>query len=85
MKLLRLQGRLDEEKGEALLGLSVQETLEGLLASNLHKQAEQLYRDFRVPDKRCVCVIPPIKPQSLQDCLSFYFIYCSCMLMMSLC
>ncbi|XP_062303702.1 vacuolar protein sorting-associated protein 16 homolog [Osmerus eperlanus] len=52
MKLLRLQRRLDEEKGEALLGLSVQETLEGLLASNLHKQAEQLYRDFRVPDKR---------------------------------
>uniref|UniRef100_A0A8C7VEY8 Vacuolar protein sorting-associated protein 16 homolog n=1 Tax=Oncorhynchus mykiss TaxID=8022 RepID=A0A8C7VEY8_ONCMY len=52
MKLLRFQRRLDEEKGEALLGLSLQETLHALLTSNFHKQAEQLYRDFRVPDKR---------------------------------
>uniref|UniRef100_A0A8L0DSR5 Vacuolar protein sorting-associated protein 16 homolog n=1 Tax=Oncorhynchus mykiss TaxID=8022 RepID=A0A8L0DSR5_ONCMY len=51
-KLLRFQRRLDEEKGEALLGLSLQETLHALLTSNFHKQAEQLYRDFRVPDKR---------------------------------
>uniref|UniRef100_A0A8C8CI80 Vacuolar protein sorting-associated protein 16 homolog n=1 Tax=Oncorhynchus tshawytscha TaxID=74940 RepID=A0A8C8CI80_ONCTS len=51
MKLLRFQRRLDE-KGEALLGLSLQETLHALLTSNFHKQAEQLYRDFRVPDKR---------------------------------
>uniref|UniRef100_A0A8C7KYG4 Vacuolar protein sorting-associated protein 16 homolog n=1 Tax=Oncorhynchus kisutch TaxID=8019 RepID=A0A8C7KYG4_ONCKI len=52
MKLLRFQRRLDEEMGEALLGLSLQETLHALLTSNFHKQAEQLYRDFRVPDKR---------------------------------
>lgn len=30
----------------------VQATMEALLALGLHKQAEQLYRDFRVPDKR---------------------------------
>lgn len=52
MKLLRFQRRLDEEKGEGLLGLSLQDTLQALLTSNLHKQAEQLYRDFKVPDKR---------------------------------
>uniref|UniRef100_A0A667Z2V4 Vacuolar protein sorting-associated protein 16 homolog n=1 Tax=Myripristis murdjan TaxID=586833 RepID=A0A667Z2V4_9TELE len=32
--------------------LCVQATMEALLALGLHKQAEQLYRDFRVPDKR---------------------------------
>uniref|UniRef100_A0A3P8XB61 Vacuolar protein sorting-associated protein 16 homolog n=1 Tax=Esox lucius TaxID=8010 RepID=A0A3P8XB61_ESOLU len=52
MKLLRFQRRLDEEKGEALLGLSLHDTLHALLSANYHKQAEQLYRDFRVPDKR---------------------------------
>ncbi len=30
----------------------LQATMEALLALGLHKQAEQLYRDFRVPDKR---------------------------------
>ncbi|KAM4601744.1 vacuolar protein sorting-associated protein 16 homolog [Polymixia lowei] len=52
MRLLRFQRKLDEEKGEGLLGLSLQATMEALLSSGLHKQAEQLYRDFRVPDKR---------------------------------
>ncbi|XP_056156958.1 vacuolar protein sorting-associated protein 16 homolog isoform X1 [Lampris incognitus] len=52
MRLLRFQKKLDEEKGAGLLGLSLQATMEALLASGLHKQAEQLYRDFRVPDKR---------------------------------
>lgn len=28
--------------------------METLLSLGLHKQAEQLYKDFRVPDKRCV-------------------------------
>lgn len=30
----------------------LQATMEALLALGLHKQAEQLYRDFKVPDKR---------------------------------
>uniref|UniRef100_A0A3Q1I310 Vacuolar protein sorting-associated protein 16 homolog n=1 Tax=Acanthochromis polyacanthus TaxID=80966 RepID=A0A3Q1I310_9TELE len=34
------------------LSLYRQATMEALLALGLHKQAEQLYRDFRVPDKR---------------------------------
>ncbi|KAM6945481.1 vacuolar protein sorting-associated protein 16 homolog [Aplochiton taeniatus] len=52
MRLLRFQRRVDEEKGEALLGLSLQETLHALLTANFNKLAEQLYKDFRVPDKR---------------------------------
>ncbi|CAK6981606.1 vacuolar protein sorting-associated protein 16 homolog [Scomber scombrus] len=52
MKLLRFQRKLDDEKGAGLLGLSLQATMEALLALGLQKQAEQLYRDFRVPDKR---------------------------------
>ena len=52
MRLLRFKRRL-EEKGEHLMGMSLQDTLEILLSVGLHKQAEQLYKDFRVPDKRC--------------------------------
>uniref|UniRef100_A0A8D2ZCI6 Vacuolar protein sorting-associated protein 16 homolog n=1 Tax=Scophthalmus maximus TaxID=52904 RepID=A0A8D2ZCI6_SCOMX len=52
MRLLRFQRKLDDEKGAGLLGLSLQATMEALLSLGLHKQTEQLYRDFRVPDKR---------------------------------
>ncbi|XP_024121224.1 vacuolar protein sorting-associated protein 16 homolog isoform X1 [Oryzias melastigma] len=52
MRLLRFQRKLDDEKGAGLLGLSLQVTMETLLSLGLHKQAEQLYRDFKVPDKR---------------------------------
>lgn len=52
IKLLRFQRKLYEEKGAGLQGLSLQDTMEALLNLGLHKQTEQLYRDFRVPDKR---------------------------------
>uniref|UniRef100_A0A3B3R9I6 Vacuolar protein sorting-associated protein 16 homolog n=1 Tax=Paramormyrops kingsleyae TaxID=1676925 RepID=A0A3B3R9I6_9TELE len=52
MRLLRFQRRLEEEKGERMVGCSLQDTLHCLLIVGLHKQAEQLYKDFRVPDKR---------------------------------
>uniref|UniRef100_A0A8C6SSQ0 Vacuolar protein sorting-associated protein 16 homolog n=1 Tax=Neogobius melanostomus TaxID=47308 RepID=A0A8C6SSQ0_9GOBI len=52
MKLLKFQRKLDEEKGAGLQGLSLQDTMEALLNLGLHKHAEQLCRDFRVPDKR---------------------------------
>ncbi|CAL8306793.1 unnamed protein product [Merluccius merluccius] len=52
MRLLRFQRKLDDEKGAGLLGLSLQATMEALLASGLQKQADHLYRDFRVSDKR---------------------------------
>ncbi|XP_017296422.1 vacuolar protein sorting-associated protein 16 homolog [Kryptolebias marmoratus] len=52
MRLLRFQRKMDDEKGAGLLGLSLQATMEALMSLGLHKQAEQLYKDFRVPDKR---------------------------------
>ncbi|KAG9349381.1 hypothetical protein JZ751_027824, partial [Albula glossodonta] len=52
MRLLRFQRRVEEEKGERVLGSSLQDTMHCLLTAGLHKQAEQLYKDFRVPDKR---------------------------------
>uniref|UniRef100_A0AAR2K6F3 Vacuolar protein sorting-associated protein 16 homolog n=1 Tax=Pygocentrus nattereri TaxID=42514 RepID=A0AAR2K6F3_PYGNA len=52
MRLLRFQKKLEEEKGESLVGFSLHDTIRTLLAVGLHKHAEQLYKDFRVPDKR---------------------------------
>ncbi|KAK2888891.1 hypothetical protein Q8A67_014266 [Cirrhinus molitorella] len=52
MRLLRFQRKLEEEKGETLVGFSLHETMTTLLSVGLHKHAEQLYKDFRVPDKR---------------------------------
>ncbi|TRY82477.1 hypothetical protein DNTS_029961 [Danionella cerebrum] len=52
MRLLRLQRKLEEEKDEPLVGFSLHETMITLLSVGLHKQAEQLYKDFKVPDKR---------------------------------
>uniref|UniRef100_A0A8C1P4Z9 Vacuolar protein sorting-associated protein 16 homolog n=1 Tax=Cyprinus carpio TaxID=7962 RepID=A0A8C1P4Z9_CYPCA len=52
MRLLRFQRKLEEEKDEQLVGFSLQDTMTTLLSVGLHKHAEQLYKDFRVPDKR---------------------------------
>uniref|UniRef100_A0A673FQ72 Vacuolar protein sorting-associated protein 16 homolog n=1 Tax=Sinocyclocheilus rhinocerous TaxID=307959 RepID=A0A673FQ72_9TELE len=52
MRLLRFQRKLEEEKGEQLVGFSLHDTMTTLLSVGLHKHAEQLYKDFRVPDKR---------------------------------
>lgn len=52
MRLLRFQRKLEDDKGECLLGFSVHDTLSMLLSIGLNKQAEQLYKDFKVPDKR---------------------------------
>lgn len=54
MRLLRFQKKLEEEKGESLVGFSLHDTIRTLLAVGLHKHAEQLYKDFRVPDKRYI-------------------------------
>ncbi|XP_053493194.1 vacuolar protein sorting-associated protein 16 homolog [Ictalurus furcatus] len=52
MRLLRFQRKLEEDKGECIHGFSLHDTLITLLSLGLHKHAEQLYKDFRVPDKR---------------------------------
>ncbi|XP_062907960.1 vacuolar protein sorting-associated protein 16 homolog isoform X1 [Mobula hypostoma] len=52
IKLLRYQYRLQKETGESYLDLSLHDTVSRLLLENKHKQAEQLYKDFKIPDKR---------------------------------
>ncbi|XP_032461629.1 vacuolar protein sorting-associated protein 16 homolog isoform X5 [Phocoena sinus] len=52
MRLLRLQRRLEDELGGRFLDLSVHDTVTTLILSGQNKRAEQLARDFRIPDKR---------------------------------
>ncbi|XP_030921124.1 vacuolar protein sorting-associated protein 16 homolog [Geospiza fortis] len=52
IKLLRLQLHLQEELDKPYLDLSLHDTVATLILDGHHKRAEQLYRDFRIPDKR---------------------------------
>ncbi|KAB0395060.1 hypothetical protein E2I00_020043, partial [Balaenoptera physalus] len=51
MRLLRLQRRLEDELGGRFLDLSLHDTVTTLILSGQNKRAEQLARDFRIPDK----------------------------------
>uniref|UniRef100_A0A8C8ZY09 Vacuolar protein sorting-associated protein 16 homolog n=1 Tax=Prolemur simus TaxID=1328070 RepID=A0A8C8ZY09_PROSS len=52
MRLLRLQRRLEDELGGQFLDLSLHDTATTLILGGHNKRAEQLARDFRIPDKR---------------------------------
>lgn len=52
MRLLRLQRRLEDELGGRFLDLSLHDTVTTLILGGHNKRAEQLARDFRIPDKR---------------------------------
>ncbi|XP_008017290.2 vacuolar protein sorting-associated protein 16 homolog isoform X3 [Chlorocebus sabaeus] len=52
MRLLRLQRRLEDELGGEFLDLSLHDTVTTLILGGHNKRAEQLARDFRIPDKR---------------------------------
>nr|KAF6424201.1 VPS16 core subunit of CORVET and HOPS complexes [Rousettus aegyptiacus] len=52
MRLLRLQRRLEDELGAQFLDLSLHDTVTTLILGGHNKRAEQLARDFRIPDKR---------------------------------
>ncbi|XP_005518015.1 PREDICTED: vacuolar protein sorting-associated protein 16 homolog [Pseudopodoces humilis] len=52
IKLLRLQRHLQEELDKPYLELSLHDTVSTLILDGHHKRAEQLCRDFRIPDKR---------------------------------
>nr|4BX9_C Chain C, VACUOLAR PROTEIN SORTING-ASSOCIATED PROTEIN 16 HOMOLOG [Homo sapiens] len=52
MRLLRLQRRLEDELGGQFLDLSLHDTVTTLILGGHNKRAEQLARDFRIPDKR---------------------------------
>lgn len=52
MKLLRLQRHLQEDLDKPYLDLSLHDTVSNLILDGQHKRAEQLYREFKIPDKR---------------------------------
>ncbi|XP_074003457.1 vacuolar protein sorting-associated protein 16 homolog isoform X2 [Numenius arquata] len=52
IKLLRLQRHLQEDFDKPYLDLSLHDTVSNLILDGHHKRAEQLYRDFKIPDKR---------------------------------
>lgn len=54
IKLLRLQRHLQEDFDKPYLDLSLHDTVSNLILDGHHKRAEQLYRDFKIPDKRSV-------------------------------
>ncbi|KAK2511401.1 Vps16 [Columba guinea] len=52
IKLLRLQRHLQEDLDKPYLDLSLHDTVTNLILDGHHKRAEQLYREFKIPDKR---------------------------------
>ncbi|XP_044284736.1 vacuolar protein sorting-associated protein 16 homolog isoform X1 [Varanus komodoensis] len=52
IKLLRVQRRLQDDVDKPYLDLSLHDTVYNLILEGNHKRAEQLYRDFKIPDKR---------------------------------
>ena len=52
MRLLQFQSRLQEQHGKSFLNLSVSDFLYQLIYQGLHKAAEQVRKEFQVPDIR---------------------------------
>ena len=52
LRLLKYQRRLEEEKNRPYLDLSVHQTIYRLLLENEHKHAEQIRKDFKIPERR---------------------------------
>ncbi|XP_015681384.1 vacuolar protein sorting-associated protein 16 homolog isoform X2 [Protobothrops mucrosquamatus] len=52
IKLLRHQRRFQDDFDKPYVDLSLHDTVYNLILDGKHKLAEQLYRDFRIPDKR---------------------------------
>lgn len=52
IRLLKYQRRLEEELNRPYVDLSLHQTIYRLTLENNHKHAEQLRKDFKVPDRR---------------------------------
>ncbi|XP_054846480.1 vacuolar protein sorting-associated protein 16 homolog [Eublepharis macularius] len=52
VKLLRIQHRMQKEEDKPYLDYSLHDTVYNLILDKNHKRAEQLYRDFKISDKR---------------------------------
>lgn len=52
VKLLKYQRRLEEELNHQYLDKTLHQTIYQLITENNHKLAEQLRKEFKVPDRR---------------------------------
>ncbi|XP_014676105.1 PREDICTED: vacuolar protein sorting-associated protein 16 homolog [Priapulus caudatus] len=52
MRLLRWQAERERSLGKPYLGTSLQATMSSLMLAGQHKMAEELRKDFKVPDRR---------------------------------
>lgn len=79
-KLFTLQQQLekDAEGRISFFGLSVNETIRMCLINGMSKKGDNVKDAFKVPDKRCVTVLPEVLPKVLITSLVFGI--SSCML-----
>ncbi len=52
VRLLKYQRRLEEEQSRPYVDLSLHQTMYKLTVEQHHKNAEQLRKEFKVPEKR---------------------------------
>ena len=52
MKLLKYQRRLEEEFHRPYMDLSLHQTVHKLIVDNNNKLAEQIRKEFKIPDRR---------------------------------
>ncbi|KAG8558628.1 hypothetical protein GDO81_017071 [Engystomops pustulosus] len=52
IKLIRIQRSLQEKMDKPYVDYSLHDTIYNLILDGLQKKAEQLYKDFKIPDKR---------------------------------
>ena len=72
-KLFTLQQQLEKDTGGRinLFGLSVNETIRTCLVNGMSKEADSVKGAFKVPDKRCVTLLPEVPPKMLTRSLAF--------------
>ena len=59
MRLLRFQRQLEDELKDEYLDLSVHQTIYRLVLQNKHRHAENMRREFKVPERRYGQIPPP--------------------------
>jgi len=77
-KLLALQQQLEKDSGGRVnfFGLSVNETIRTCLVNGMSKEADNVKGTFKVPDKRCVILLPEVLPKIFIRCLVFGTLNC---------
>ena len=67
MRLLQWHRQLEQETNGQFMHLSLQQTVRRMLTDNMPKYAEQMRKDFKIPDRRSVCAYSA-KTQYVRSC-----------------